>query len=171
MNFRSTLACFLIWNMSFAFAETEDLRSAVKVGQAQQTMQGSVYVYGDQSLDVLAPIRVLGAVAKPGIHFVPPKTDLVTLISLAGGTTERAQMDEVSIKRTQNGKTVVLHVDLEKLVEEVDTVSPEMVSNDTVLVPVDQSWVSDNTLRTVSLVTGIASIFLSIVVGVSYMDR
>src|SRR4051812_38256259 len=60
---------------------------------------GSEYVSGNFPGAVLIPINLWGAVGKPGIHHVPTRTDLVTLISLAGGPTGDASLGDVSIKR------------------------------------------------------------------------
>lgn len=60
---------------------------------------GSEYVSGDFSHPVLMQINLWGGVTKPGIHYVPVHTDLITLLSYAGGPTDRAELGEVVIKR------------------------------------------------------------------------
>lgn len=125
-------------------------------------LRGSVYVYGDQSLDVLIPVRIIGAVAKGGIHFVPQQTDLITLISLAGGTIEKAELDNITIRRELKGKEEVIPVNLEALVRDSKAATPKLMANDTILIPVDKSVISDDVLKTMSIITGLATVAIAV---------
>lgn len=60
---------------------------------------GSEYVSGDFSHPVLMQVNLWGGVTKPGIHYVPVHTDLITLLSYAGGPVEGAKLNEIVIKR------------------------------------------------------------------------
>ena len=56
-----------------------------KNGADRYTGRGSEYVSGAQTGNVLMRINLWGAVGKPGIHHVPAKTNLINLLSYAGG--------------------------------------------------------------------------------------
>jgi len=51
---------------------------------------------------------VMGEVARPGTYFINGPTNLLQLISLAGGFRDFAATDKVSIIRNENGKSVKL---------------------------------------------------------------
>ncbi len=123
---------------------------------------GSVYVYGDPNMDKLISVKVFGGVGKAGIHFVPPDTDLLTLISLAGGTIDSAEIDSIQIRRTTTGKPTFLAVNLEDVMSKTDTEPVKLAEGDTVVIPVTASVISDNTLKVVSFVSSLAAIFTTI---------
>jgi len=150
--------------------DEQDARERSKLSGDFSVQKGSVFVYGDLSLDVLISVRILGAVAKSGVHYIPPSTDLVTLLSLAGGTVERADLSSITIRRAEKGNTFrVIKIDLEELISDPKSQNVVLQSNDTVLIPLQQSWISDSTAKTVGVITGIASIFLSVVVGLDHL--
>ena len=56
------------------------------------------YIYGDeQRLQIV--VHVLGEVKRPGEYIVPDNTDIVEIISKAGGTTEFSNLGSVFITR------------------------------------------------------------------------
>lgn len=143
-----------------------------KVDSTQALQKGSVYVYGDQAMDLLMPVRILGGVQKAGIHYLPFETDLLTLLSLAGGTTERASIDEITIKRTlKGGKTEIVHINLEALFEDDRTDNPKLMPNDVILIPVRRPMLSENVVQTVGVLAGLATIFGTVVLGVTNLKK
>ena len=146
-------------------ANRSDISETLRLNDSNSLPRGSVFVYGDPSLDPLVPVRVLGAVGKAGVHFVPRDTDLLTVISLAGGTTKEAELDDVRIKRSENGKVRLLTADLQQMVTRTDAQPLTIVANDTILVPQSKPTFSDDTLRTVGIITGIATVFASLMLA------
>ncbi len=143
-----------------------------KVDSAQALQKGSVYVYGDQAMDLLMPVRILGGVQKAGIHYLPIDTDLLTLLSLAGGTTEKASIDEITIKRTlKGGKSEVLHINLEAIFEDEKGDSPKLMPNDVILIPIKRPMISENVVQTVGVIAGLATIFGTVVLGVANLKN
>lgn len=86
--------------------------------------------------ELLMKVNVWGHVSKPGQYMVPSTTDLVSLISFAGGPTENAKLNGIKIIRSNNETQEVIYVDMEKY---IDTADPEFVPilmpGDTVIVP------------------------------------
>lgn len=84
---------------------------------------------------LLIKVNVWGEVLKPGIVQVPDNTDLLSLISMAGGPTENAKLSKVKIMRnfthnriiTVNVKDCVQNGKAEKI--------PLIKPGDTVIVP------------------------------------
>jgi hypothetical protein len=71
---------------------------------------GSVYLYsgsltGAEQLKIKA--YIWGQVKNPGLYIVPDNTDLLTLISSAGGPTENAKLSKIRIVRpTAEGEKI-----------------------------------------------------------------
>ena len=106
----------------------------------------------------LISVNLISGVSKPGVYHVPVDTDMVELIAYAGGTVERAAVDEISIRRQIGRKVTVEKVNLQRsfrLGEEL----PRMLDGDSVQVPVNQSV--DRTLVWVLILSGILSAGLS----------
>jgi hypothetical protein len=125
---------------------------------------GSEYVSGNFPGAVLMPVNLWGAVGRPGIHHIPTRTDLVTLLSLAGGPLTDADLGDVAIKRrAQNGEEI-LKYDVEHLLDKPGARSPTLEANDIVIVPRDKPTISNNTLTTVGFVGSILSVVLAAIV-------
>lgn len=90
---------------------------------------------------LLITVNLWGYVGKPGQYEVPSSTDIVQLISLAGGPAPDAEMDKVEIvRRTMQAdssvKTEVIPVNLTDFKEKGDT-PPLLSPGDTIMVPGD----------------------------------
>lgn len=97
----------------------------------------SIYQYsgtlqGTEQLKIRA--YIWGQVRKPGLYIVPDDTDLLTLLSSAGGPTENAKLSKVRIIRpTTDGEKVIL-VDLEEYMRTGDDkLIPVIQPGDTVI--------------------------------------
>jgi len=85
---------------------------------------------------LLMKVNVWGAVAKPGSQYVPDQTDLIGLLSAAGGPLENAKLSKVRLIRNFNGekKNMVINVGKCLKKNDVDKI-PEIKPGDTVIVP------------------------------------
>lgn len=129
---------------------------------------GSEYMSGDYPGAVLMRVNLWGAVGKSGIHFIPTQTDLITLLSYAGGPTPNAVLDGVLIKRWARGKQYVIHVDAEELIGKAGKESPILQANDIVVVPTKAPLISQDTASIISLVTSLVSL---IAVGAVFLKK
>ncbi|MBI2711874.1 MAG: hypothetical protein HYX41_03265 [Bdellovibrio sp.] len=145
----------------FASARADDLTTGLSVSKDLGSMkagQGSEFISGDYPGAVLMRVNLWGAVGKPGIHFVPTQTDLITLMSYAGGPTESAKLGGVYIKRWSRGKEIVLDVDAEDLLEGTGTKPPILQANDVVVIPQKKPIISQDMGVLVSFVASVLSI-------------
>lgn len=122
------------------------------------------YLLGaDKRLQIV--VHVLGEVEKPGEYTVPDDTDVVELISKAGGPTEFANLGSVSLKRRSGGHSGgapareqgdVEKVDIDRFLKnEKAPAPPTLLPGDVVTVPRNRmhSWRTAFTMiRDVSVV-------------------
>ncbi len=99
----------------------------------------SVYYYG-QGQGVQIDVNLWGEVKTTGKMIVPYTTDIISLISLAGGPTPNAKLDDVRIIRyTMQDTTAVekiIRINVEKFVETGEqSYFPVLLRGDTVIVP------------------------------------
>lgn len=75
-------------------AETEDVKP-----QGATPYRGAQYFLGSED-ELLMRVNIWGFVRKPGQYMVPTDTDLISLISFAGGPVEQAKVKAIKIVRT-----------------------------------------------------------------------
>lgn len=75
-------------------AETEDVKT-----QGATPYRGAQYFLGSED-ELLMRVNIWGFVRKPGQYMVPTDTDLISLISFAGGPVEQAKVKAIKIVRT-----------------------------------------------------------------------
>jgi len=102
------------------------------------TNNASAYTYeGSQSSASKLKINtyIWGQVSNPGLYIVPDDTDLLTLLSLAGGPSEDAKLTKIRIVRpTENGERVIW-INMKKYLETGDEkMIPILQPGDTVIV-------------------------------------
>jgi polysaccharide biosynthesis/export protein len=98
--------------------------------------RGAQYFLGDQD-ELLIPVNIWGFVQKPGQYMVPSNTDLISLLSYAGGPTENAKITNLQIVRNDPklGNMVFKNVDVKKYLETADDrLNPNLKPGDTVIV-------------------------------------
>ncbi len=135
-----------------------------------QTIQPMAPTYyslsGEQGL--MITVNLWGFVERPGQYVVPSSTNLVQLMSLAGGPTEYAHLDKVEIIRQNmqpdsTYKTQIIKVDLKEF-QKKGNQTPLLSPGDTIIVPGSTS----QSLRLIlailgpafSLVTAIGTVIL-----------
>lgn len=136
---------------------------------------GSEYISGSYPGAVMVPVTILGAVPKNGVHYVPTRTNLLGLITYAGGPTKEAKLDEVRIKRVTGGdirqgdvQEKVIKVDVEKLLEEASGRGPLLQQNDVVVIPDRKPLIDQNTTQVVGFLSGLLGIVVSAIVITNY---
>ena len=97
------------------------------------------YFLGSED-QVLMPVNVWGFVNKPGQYLVPFETDLISLLSFAGGPREEAKITEIKVIRTnlspdENTDQAVIQVDVKKFLESGQSeLIPVLRPGDTIVV-------------------------------------
>ncbi|MBI3558179.1 MAG: SLBB domain-containing protein [Deltaproteobacteria bacterium] len=132
-------------------------RDPLGLGKDQAPFGGTAeFVYRNDAEELLVPVFVLGAVARPGLYHIPVKTDFITLMSIVGGPTHEAVLDDISIKKQQSKE--VVKVDLDKLVKNKDMKNPLLTNNDVVLVRTKEPIISTDTLLLITMIATVLGI-------------
>lgn len=84
---------------------------------SQEQSRAAQYVLGSED-QVLMAVNVWGFVIKPGQYLVPYDTDLISLLSYAGGPREEAKIKNIKVVRAGKDATAqVIDVDVKKFLE------------------------------------------------------
>ncbi len=117
-------------------------QSPYQQGQTTQTPaviqsvgEGNQYYLG-QANELLMRVNVWGRVLRPGQYFVPATTDLITLISAAGGPIPKSRISDVALVRgTPGGENEVIQVNIKRFLKTGDKrLIPSLKPEDTVIV-------------------------------------
>ncbi|MBN1481484.1 hypothetical protein EH223_03890 [candidate division KSB1 bacterium] len=131
MKHLNTAFIFLISTLILnELAIAQNMSSAAASGRAAQ------YFLGNQD-QVLMAVNVWGFVNVPGQYMVPLETDLVSLLSYAGGPREDARIKRIRVVRTtaEGDSSLVIGVDVKSFVETGDLEqNPVLLPGDTVVV-------------------------------------
>ena len=135
-------------------------------GAASGFNPASIYLYsgsltGSEQLKIKT--YIWGQVRNPGLYIVPDNTDLLTLISSAGGPTENAKLSKVRIVRASAEGEKVIWVDLKKYIESGDEeLIPVLQPGDTVLISGSTYYAFTKAVAWISQIAVILSVYVSI---------
>ena len=151
------------------------LAPAVVQGQDEfrtQTRNRAAQYYLGLEDELLVPVNIWGFVQKPGQYMVPNNTDLISLVSFAGGPSDGAKISNVRIVRSDPklGNTV-FRVNVKRYIETADgTIIPTLKPGDTIIVKgTTFHWMS-RFFEFVSRLAVFAQIFYFIAIASRYLD-
>lgn len=141
-----------------AIAQGMDLSALTEV---KEPVRAAEFIYRSSAKESLIGVQLMGAVNKPGIYYVPPSTDILKLITLAGGAGD-ADLSDVIVKKTDPSAGGVFKVNVEKLIKAPSTVQQlRLAQDDFVYVPKREPWISNDVSRSITIVSLITSIILT----------
>jgi hypothetical protein len=130
----------------------------------------SVYYYG-QGQGVQIDVNLWGEVKQTGKMIVPYTTDIISLISLAGGPTPNAKLDEVRIIRYSMQDTTavekIIRINVEKFVETGEqSYFPILLRGDTVIVPGGALSALQSFVAVLQIITAVLqAVFLYVIIN------
>ncbi len=103
--------------------------------QLQSMDRAAQYQLGSEN-DLLIPINIWGFVEKPGQYLVPMNTDLISLLSFAGGPIEGAKITKIKIVSSDpTGMNKIQEINVKKFLETGDSqLIPILRPRDTIVV-------------------------------------
>jgi hypothetical protein len=85
---------------------------------------------------LMMKVNVWGAVQKPGSQYVPDGTDLISVLSAAGGPIEGAKLSQVRLVRNFDGDKQNVVINVSRCLRKGETeILPEIKPGDTIIIP------------------------------------
>jgi len=129
--------------------------------EIKEPPRASEFIYRSSPKESLIGVQLLGAVKNPGIYYIPPQTDLLKLVTLAGGS-EDADLSSVLVRKTDSSQNGVYEVDLNKLMKSTSEIKPfKLAQDDFVYIPKKEPWISNDVSRSITIVSLITTIILT----------
>lgn len=129
--------------------------------EVKEPPRAAEYIYRSSQKESLISVQLLGAVKNPGIYYIPPQTDLLKLVTLAGGADD-ADLTEVVVRKSEPSQKGVYELDLNKLMKSTSEVKPfKLAQDDFVYIPKKEPWISNDVSRSITIVSLITSIILT----------
>ena len=131
----------------------------------------SEYVFESYPNQDLIPIRLIGAIKNAGLYHIPANMKLITLLALAGGTSNEADLenilignDQPSILNVTNSEKKSLNINLEQCLKDGSKSDYTLVSNDIILIKNKTPLISNDTFRMVTIFSVILTSLLTALV-------
>ncbi len=125
---------FLILFLQFLCLQTVVLASNGGEMMIQPTNRAAEYFLGGQD-ELLIKVNVWGRVLKPGQYNIPSGTNLIELLSAAGGPAERARLSDVRLVRNYHGEEKIININIKRYLKTGNpNLIPELMPGDTVIV-------------------------------------
>jgi NADH:ubiquinone oxidoreductase subunit F (NADH-binding) len=147
--------------MNLSFSNDEFLINNDKL---KFSPKGAEYLSGVQYRDSLIKVKLVGEVQKPGVHIVPTKTTFSSLLSYAGGPTDKANIKKIILKRKTKKGIRNINLNFEQYMQS-NKKDVTLKSNDLIYVTKEKPFITDRTLSIISTTLGI------IVSGMVISDR
>ncbi len=163
-----TAVIFSFSSVGVARADETGLLSDIKPPQ-----QASEYIFRSTQKESLISVQLMGAVNKPGIYYIPANTDLLKLITLAGGSTNVGDVSEVLVRKQEpkawdevkskaiNEYQGAYEVNAEKIIKYGGARQLKLAQDDFVYVPQRSTWVTSEATKTITVVSLVAGIVLT----------
>jgi len=103
----------------------------------RQSLSGTAFYYISKAGEITMTVNLWGNVKNPGRYEIPISTDLVELLSFAGGPSGRATLDAVRIVRTVRRDNLMRKVEFEVNLDEMqklDEKALDLEPGDTVII-------------------------------------
>lgn len=126
----------------------------------KQIERGAQYYIGDEN-QLMIRVNIWGRVQKPGQYFVPSDTDLITMISVAGGPADKSRIDNVKVVRINaSGVEEVIEVNIKKYLKTGDReLIPDLQPEDTILVSGSMWYIFTSVVQVVSQLAIVANVY------------
>lgn len=181
MLHRSIVSQLLVFSLLLqaapAFAAGNSGRPSV-LDSLQQTgpAQTAEYIFRNSPRDNLITVQLFGVV-RPGIYYVPEDTDLMRILTLAGGVVNTGELDEVIVRKS-DGKAWAkvddryvdqtgpgtYSVNVDKLVRYTHKLSPLKLSHDDfVYIPLKEPFISNDASKIITLAGVVLTAVLTVV--------
>lgn len=172
--------CITLTSVQYSQAQSADFGL---LGDIKPPQQSAEYIFRSSPKESLISVQLLGAVTRPGIYYVPANTDLMKLLTLAGGNSASADLSEVLVRKLEpktwseiKNKAVseyegAYEVNAEKIIKYGGSRQLKLAQDDFIYVPAKTSWISGETSRTVTFVSVLLTIGLTAILIKNNSDK
>jgi hypothetical protein len=110
---------------------------------------------GDSAIPGLIRVHIIGGVTTPGKYFITPQTDLMELVSIAGGVLPQADLEKILLRRRDGIPEKKFTLNLRESVENVDIRPVYFKDNDVLLINAKPQWISPEAMTIVNFTSSI----------------
>ncbi|MBN2011347.1 SLBB domain-containing protein [candidate division KSB1 bacterium] len=144
-------------------------KASTKDKQQTDLPRGAQYFLGTTD-ELLIRVNIWGFVRTPGQYMVPSETDLISLLSFAGGPMPSAKLSKIKIVRKSNNsnKEEIIQINVKKYIEDGNIAIPRLKPDDTIIVKPSRWHYFSTSLE---FVTRVATVVQVIGWWMYYMDK
>jgi hypothetical protein len=158
-NFFKKIICITL-SQVLILQSTAFAQSTSSFFEVKEPPRAAEYIFRSAPKETLIGVQLLGAVKNPGIYYIPPTTDLLKLLSLAGGEVD-ADLSEIIVRKVDPTQVGVYELDMKRLMKTTGGKQFKLTQDDFIYVPKKEPWISNDVSRTVSILSLLATIVLT----------
>ena len=144
----------------FILQSTAYAQSTSSYFEVKEPPRAAEYIFRSAPKETLIGVQLLGAVKNPGIYYIPPTTDLLKLLALAGGEQD-ADLSEIIVRKVDPAQSGVYELDMQRLMKTTGGKQFKLTQDDFIYVPKKEPWISNDVSRSVSILSLLATIVLT----------
>ncbi len=145
------------------FFQTITVNAEGNYFEIKEPQRAAEFIYRSSPKESLIGVQLIGAVQKPGLYYVPMNTDILKLITLAGGTDD-GDLSNIIVRKIDPSQQGIYELDLKKLMKSSADAKPfHLAQDDFIYIPKKEPWISNDVSRTITLVSLVTSIVLTAV--------
>lgn len=150
------LLAIICFGVLIAAAADEDPKTG---SQPPIIENGARYIIGNEN-QLMMMVNIWGRVVKPGQYVVATDTDLITLISVAGGPADKSRLDNVRLVRGASAGKEVINVNIRKYIKTGDrSLIPDLKPEDTIIVSGSVWYVLSTVVSVVAQLAIVANVY------------
>lgn len=120
------------------------------------------YIYLGEGDELLMNVQIWGQVKNPGLYSLPEESDIATLLSLAGGPTEHADLSAIKIMRKGTERDSLFRINLKQAMLGGEKEKTLLQPGDIVEVMPSKFYSFSTFVRFITQVTMVAAIYYQI---------
>jgi hypothetical protein len=142
------VATTMCWPSAVSFGQT-GLRPEAQLNPSRQ------FYGGDNSPVGLIRVHILGGVSTPGKYYITPQTDLMELVSIAGGVIPQADLESILLRRRDGIPEKKFSLNMRESLDNIESRPVYFKDNDVLLINTKSQMISPEVMTIVNFTTSI----------------
>lgn len=146
------------------------LQSSICFGQTGMKSEGPLltpgrqFYAGDTAISGLIRVHIMGGVAIPGKYFITPQTDLMELVSIAGGVIPQADIENILLRRRDGIPEKKYTLNLRDSMDSIDVRPVYFKDNDVLLINSKPQPISPEVMTIVNFTSSILATTVTLLI-------
>jgi hypothetical protein len=146
------------------------VQSSISFGQTGMKSEGPLltpgrqFYGGDSAISGLIRVHIIGGVVTPGKYFITPQTDLMELVSIAGGVIPQADIENILLRRRDGIPEKKFTLNLRESMDSIEVSPVYFKDNDVLLINSKPQLISPEVMTIVNFTSSILAMTVTLLI-------